>query len=400
MIIRFNTLLSKIHNSDSINKALHDFNCSLEAEAHKRGIKFVGEEYKGPIDLEVWYVKSGGVENYFEEKFDSSNKHYILLTTDKHNSLPASLEIHSFITQQGCTAEILHGSPSKIVERISKIAKVKKTIKELKNTRIGVIGKPSDWLIASDVNYISIKEQLGIELIDINLDEFYSIWKDIDEGFVRTEYSSHQAILNYNQQEVSRANTAYKVLKILINKYNLQALTIRCFDLVEKDYGTGCLALSFLNSENIISGCEGDITGVISMVILNKLSGQPVFMANPSRINQESNEVLMAHCTLPWNMATDIKLDTHFETGQGIGVKGEIPIGDATVFRMSNAAENYFVSSAQILANNNDESLCRTQITMKLNESVNYFLNHPYGNHHLICNGDYTDLVNLFFELK
>ena len=399
MVIRFYTLLSEIHNSSFINKTLHEFNCNLEAEAFKRGIKFVSESDNESPDLEVWYVKSGGVENYFAEKFDNSNKLYILLTTDKHNSLPAALEIHSFITQNGCKAEILHGTAAEVVERMYNIAKVKKAIKELKNSRIGVIGNPSDWLIASGVDYSKVKEQLGIDLIDISLDEFYSIWKDIDEESVKTEYNSHEAIKNYNQHEVTRANIVYKVLKVIINKYNLQALTIRCFDLVERDYGTGCLALSFLNSENIIAGCEGDITGAISMLILNRLAGKPVFMGNPSRINQELNEVVMAHCTLPWNMATEVKLDTHFETRQGIGVRGKIATGSATVFRMSNSLNKFFVSSAEILSNDNDENLCRTQINLKLKESVNYFLKEPYGNHHLICNGDYTDLVNLFFEI-
>lgn len=400
MIIRLKTLLSEIHDKEFINKTLSEFNNQLESAALHRGIRFVSEKSKKQADLEVWYVKSGGVENYFAEQFDKEQRFYFLLTTDKHNSLPAALEIHSYITQQGSKAEILHGSAEDIADRLYQITKVKMTLEKLKDTRIGVIGRPSDWLIASEVDYQKVEQRLGIELIDIDLNEVYSIWKEIDEATVKTAYNKHRAIKAYNQQEVTRANTVYKVLKIIINKYNLQALTIRCFDLVVNNYGTGCLALSFLNSENIVAGCEGDIPAVISMLLLNKLSDQPVFMANPARINADKNEVVMAHCTLPWNMAANVELDTHFETRQGIGVRGQIPLGQATVFKMSNNMDDYFISPASILSNGQENSLCRTQITMKLAESTDYFLKKPYGNHHLICCGDYTEMVKLFFEMK
>ena len=37
--------------------------------------------------------------------------------------------------------------------------------------RLGVVGKPSDWLIASTVNYRDVLEQMNIELIDIPIEQ-------------------------------------------------------------------------------------------------------------------------------------------------------------------------------------------------------------------------------------
>jgi len=397
VIIKIQSLLSEIHNHQFIEQTLNYFKVELEYHAMLKGITFSenpGEDY----DLEIWYIKSGGVENQFMENFDKDKKFYLLLTTDKHNSLPAALEIHAFIKQQGCDAEILHGEPEAIANRLYQITKSLAVIKELHNIRIGVIGQPSDWLIASAVDYELTKEKLGIELIDIDLEEFYDIWNEIDKNNVKTEYDTCPVVAEYDEMSVKQANAIYKVLKIIINKYNLQALTIRCFDLVSLGYGTGCLALSYLNSEDIISGCEGDIPAVISMVLLHKLTDQQVFMANPSRINVVDNTVVLAHCTLPWNMSEERVLDTHFETGQGIGVRGNIPLGPATVFRMDNLGLNYFVSAAEIINNLNESSLCRTQITAKLTERINYFLEEPLGNHHLICLGDHSQIVKQFFK--
>ena len=41
--------------------------------------------------------------------------------------------------------------------------------------RLGVIGKPSDWLISSDVNYQSAKDLFEIELININISELIEL---------------------------------------------------------------------------------------------------------------------------------------------------------------------------------------------------------------------------------
>ena len=38
-------------------------------------------------------------------------------------------------------------------------------------TRLGVIGKPSDWLIASNVDYKNVKNKFNIELINIDINE-------------------------------------------------------------------------------------------------------------------------------------------------------------------------------------------------------------------------------------
>ena len=37
--------------------------------------------------------------------------------------------------------------------------------------KLGVIGKPSDWLIASDVDYKKVNELFDIELVDLDIKE-------------------------------------------------------------------------------------------------------------------------------------------------------------------------------------------------------------------------------------
>jgi L-fucose isomerase-like protein len=156
--------------------------------------------------------------------------------------------------------------------------------------------------------------------------------------------------------------------------------------------------VSLLNEEGIIAGCEGDVPALISMMVLNYLTGEPAFMANPSSVDVWNNQAILAHCTLPLHMASKYNLDTHFESGLGVGIKGIIQTGKGTIFKLSGDLRRMFVSGINIRENLNNPNLCRTQIRVEIDENVNYFLKDPIGNHHIVCRGDYSGLIKEFFD--
>lgn len=342
------------------------------------------------------FIKSGGVEGEFKQIFKESKGPYLLLSSGLHNSFAASLEIASFLKQKGEKVEIIHGDSDYISRRIKELSKIFEVKSRLASTKLGVIGKPSDWLIASDVDYNKVKNTLGISLIDIKMDELI---EEIDQ-----DYNFNHPKLNdiknkgFNSKSIEGALKIYNGFKAIVNKYKLDGITVRCFDLLQIYKNTGCLGISLLNDEGIVAGCEGDIPALISMVILYYLTDEPVFMANPSSINIDQNEVILAHCTLPLNMPDEFYLKTHFELGLGVGIKGVIKKGEATIFKISRNAKEYFVSGGEIIENLNGENLCRAQIKFRMNGGVKYFLQNSLGNHHLVCKGDYSKLVREFFK--
>lgn len=394
MKIFLKPIVSDFQKSNTIDETTAKFNNDLKESLNHLKIELVDEK---DADLIIYYIRSGGTENMFKEIFVPQDIN-LLLTTTMHNSLPAALEIHSYLSDQGLNVEILHGEPDYIAQRIHTFAKIESAKNVLKKDKLGVIGAPSDWLIASYVDYELVNDVFGIEVIDIPIDEFYKVWEEFKIENVTTPYDGDDAIKNYDQNKVVISNRIYKSLKVIIEKYELTAITLRCFDLINEGCGTGCLALSYLNAENIIAGCEGDVAAAISMLIMNRLTDEPMFMSNPSRIDLKENTVLFAHCTLPWNMASKNELDTHFETGTGIGVRGYIEEGDVTVFKLGRDLEQYFISDGSLIDTGNEGVLCRTQVNIKLTEDVKYFLKNTLGNHHLICKGHYAKLIEQYFD--
>ena len=396
MKIGLYNLISEVHNEGYINQTLKGFIIEIE---EKLGEKFENinlEDFNRKDYFPLIFIKSGGVEGKFKQIFKQVKGPYLLLSSGLHNSLAASLEIASFLRQKGKKVEIIHGSSEYVAKRIKELKKIFQVKNKLVSIKLGVIGKPSDWLIASDVDYNKVKDALGISLIDIEMDELV---KEIDQNH-NFDHPKLNDIKNkgFDSKSIEEALKIYNGFKAIVNKYKFDGITVRCFDLLEIYKNTGCLGLSLLNDEGIMAGCEGDIPALISMVILHNLTDGPVFMANPSSIDINQNEIILAHCTLPLNMPDEFYLKTHFESGLGVGIKGVIGEGEATIFKLSRDGKEYFVSGGEITENLDSENLCRTQIRFRMNEGVKYFLQNSQGNHHLICKGDYSEIVREFFK--
>lgn len=342
------------------------------------------------------FIQTGGTEGRFLELIDQMPKPTILLTHGEMNSLAASLEILSYMHQQGLKGEVIHGELNYIKARLINLKKIREARASFTKANLGVIGKPSDWLIASQVSKAAVKEKLGCEIIDIPIDALIQLSK--------RNYSFEDPLIEQLQRKPFAANELQKALNIygalntLKDEYELSGLTVRCFDLLAPLQSTGCIGLALLNSLGIPSACEGDVPSLISMMILQLLLGEPGFMVNPARINVKQNSMVVAHCTLPINMGGDYQLKTHYESGIGVAVDGHLSEGKAMMFKVDASLDRYFLSDVQIVANLSENNLCRTQIEIKLEEDVHYFLNEPCENHHIITLKHNPALIRGFME--
>ena len=378
------TLTSSLHDPQAVDALTREFLSSLHIPYVLKGDDF--SDY-GAHDLNVIYVRTGGTEGIFRklmpELVQESNQPFYLLASGKSNSLAASLEILSYLRQQGKQGEILHGSSDYVATRIQMLYKVESAVKQLQGCRLGIIGQPSDWLIASHANAEIVKQKLGIELIEIQMQELLDLWSTTSEP----QPHEHTEMPQVNEA-LPGALRIYEALKALVRKHNLQGFTIRCFDLLDAVHNTGCWALAKLNGEGLVAGCEGDVPTMLTMMLHRALSGSSSFQANPASINPETGEMLFAHCTIPFDMVCRYELDTHFESGIGVGIRGVVPEGPVTICKLSGDLSRCFVAEGELIRNQAAPDLCRTQLAIRLNPSdTEYFLTHPIGNHHVIATG-------------
>ena len=408
------TLTSTLHDKTAVDAATKEFLEGLGIE-----YSFKGDDYEDyGTELSLIFVRTGGTEGLFKELLPTlqglSRQPILLLTSGKSNSLAASMEILSYLRQEGLRGEILHGSPSYIRSRIEALSKVEEARRFLEYKTLGIVGHPSDWLISSGFDRDVILDKLGISLqyipMEELLEEYSSLkdevaesWKEVQSlrsacrslsGTDRSLSGVEGPLPTPVKQAIPGANRLYKALQTLVSDYGLSGLTIRCFDLLTSIHNTGCLALARLNSEGYVAGCEGDVPAMLSMMIGRAVSGVSGFQANPSSIDPETGEIVFSHCTVPLDMVSSFGLDTHFESGIGVGIRGQLPSGPVTVFKVSGDLSRHFVCEGELLRCEAKPDLCRTQTMLKLPASAaSYFLTEPIGNHHIILPGHHAAVL-------
>ena len=328
---------------------------------------------------QVVAVLTGGTEAQFvdlvkQKKIDLKRPVY-LLVSGYSNSLAAAFEILSFIRQRNGIAKVMTHAKDTVFPDVSETdsltrTPLEKVLKNEKKQRLGIIGKPSDWLIASQVDYKQVLKDMNIELVDIPIEEVSSLG-EVDPG-------------------MPGALAIYDRVKELIAKYKLDGVTLCCFDLLTTVKNTGCIAMSKLNDEGIPAGCEGDIPVLLTMMACKKLTGETGFMVNPARI-QPDGQILIAHCTIPLNMTEKHEYTTHFESGIGVAIHGDLPAGDYTLVKLSGDLKRLLAVNVTLTRCQYEQNLCRTQAWIQTTPIVSqYFMTSPIANHHLLIKGHHA----------
>ena len=348
-------------------------------------------------------IATGGVENLFKRIWSSIDvemmcaparqKSVTMIADGRNNSLAAALEILTYLGNNGMEGRIVHGTNDEIVS-----AMVERHGRASLQGRIGLFGQPSDWLIASGVDRDYLRQRYGIETIDIDLQRLIEGIKNIPqteaEKVAQAMVKHAKAVKEPSCADMVEAAKAYLAIKKICQEEHLDAMTIRCFDIVKACGTTSCLALALLNDEGIVAGCEGDMQTLLSMLLAKRICGEAAFMANPSQLTNESS--MLAHCTIPLTMCDETVVRSHFESGIGVAIQGLLPLTDYTLFKWGGPKlDRYFVAEAQAVETPYSNHFCRTQITLNVNLKP-YLLQHSIGNHHVIIRGRHTGQIRQF----
>jgi L-fucose isomerase-like protein len=386
---------------DTVNKIVGSYIKALEQIGGKRWTK---EDLKNPKPL-FYLMVTGGTEELLL-KWHTKRKKYIknepvfLLAHSTHNSLPASLEVLARIQQDNMKGQIFYSNgpnDKNVFNQLEKAVHNLEVLFALKRMRIGLVGTPSDWLVASNPNPETLKETWGPTVVSISMEEIKESLQTVNPESINTILESlvngAKEIREPSQTDLEENVKVYIALKQVVEKYKLDVISVRCFDLVLDQKTTGCFALAQLTDEGIIAGCEGDLVSTLGMLWTSKLLRQIPWMANPAQLNEDNNTLWLAHCTVPRSIVKEYTLRSHFESGIGVGIQGTIAQGPVTLLRIGGKnLDKLWLAEGEIMQCGNSEDLCRTQVEVKLiSNTVKDLLQSPLGNHLILVKGHHTD---------
>jgi len=313
---------------------------------------------------------------------------YLLIGSRHDNSYASATEVKAYLNGMNIPSLLLDEEEAETPLLIGHFYQVKQALAHLKGKRLGLIGKVSDWLIASSVPQDLLAEKFGVGLIPVSWDELPSYSGFPPSGSLLNMFSGEQP------SDLEETARVHELLSYVIRERGLDAITVECFPMVRNHGVTACLPLAKFNQDGIPAGCEGDLTAIAGMMLCRELTGLIPWIAN---INKATEEVCMfSHCTIAPGLVSDFSVKTHFETGQGTAIQGRFKEDTVTIFRFDRTLSKAFIASAEVTGRPAFSTACRTQIEVKLTkDEVNCLRHWPLGNHHLIVPGDCKKLLQL-----
>jgi L-fucose isomerase-like protein len=361
--------------------------------AFNRVKKLIAQENQELTDYDpdVLFFISGGSEQSAMKQVLPGH-FYILIGSQHDNSYASATEVKAYLNDMNIQSILFDEEGAETVTILRDFLIIKHALKILNGKRLGLIGQISGWLISSTIPSEVLEAKLGITLIEIP-------WNKMAHY---SEYKPSELFLNSfsckNNFDLTNTAKVSELLSSTIKKYELDAITVECFPMVQKDGVTACLPLAQFNNLGIPAGCEGDLTSIVGMMLCKELTGIIPWMAN---INKVSEEVCMfSHCTIAPSLVSSFSIKTHFETGKGTAIEGDFKGDLVTIFRFDNKLKKAFIASAKITGRPKSDTACRTQIEVKLSENeVNLLRECPLGNHHLIFPGDCKHLLLMLCKI-
>ena len=358
-------------------------------------------KHASPQRLTALLILTGGVERDVLKVVSRMPAPILLIAHPGNNSLPAALEVLARVQRNGGEGRVLFGDPTDIARDLEQELAIANAWDALQFSRIGLIGEPSEWLVASDVDAAFLKGRLAIELVTVPMDDLVQR--------VTAASASRKDVAQWKRQardikeatpDVLRESIeVYEGLRSLVDEHRLNACTVRCFDLVERLKRTGCYALARLNDEDVPSGCEGDMQALMSLYVAFLLSRKTAFMGNVTAVDPAARTVDLAHCTCAMSLLMEYSIRSHFESGLGAGIAGTMEPGPCTLFRLGGERlDQVFVREGEIRKTTPVENGCRTQVRVALGESVDDLLARPLGNHHILLRGHHRATIERFFN--
>ncbi len=399
-------------------------------------------EMMGEQGIPVILVLTGGVEGDILRRGPrgAAGRALALVAHPEANSLPAALEASAALGQRGhkvclILAESLGGTGH--ADQLANHLAVQRAAGVMANARLGLVGGPSDWLVASSPTAEVVRETWGPTVVPIEMGRLLALFEEektsgqgasggkpslLEEA--RALVAQAREVREPSVETVAGAIAVYRALRRLVEEEHLSAVTVKCFDLLGVIHNTGCYALARLNDEGIVAGCEGDVPATLTMMLLSALAGGlsgidgtagevgargVAFMANPAWIKAGAStggngsggtEITLAHCTVPFSLTKGFTIRSHFESGIGVGFAGEWPEGPVTIARIGGQRLDQLLAlEGEVVENTRSERLCRTQLRIRLDDSdAAEPLLHPLGNHLAVIPGRLAAEIREFWS--
>ena len=185
---------------------------------------------------------------------------------------------------------------SEAVASISSYAAAASLSAELRRSRMGLVGYRVPGMTEVAFDELELKAVLGPRTVHYGLETIERRMAGISEAEALAVWKQHVSRVgrvSVGEPDLVDSMRAYLTLKSLAEQDALSGLAVECYP---QFMGRLCLAASLLADEGIVVGCEGDMNSTVAMLLLTRLTGQPVHNTDGLGVDMAEGSIVFSHC--------------------------------------------------------------------------------------------------------
>ena len=294
--------------------------------------------------------------------------------------------------------DVIIDSQDEILWRLRALCGLKNTL----DTGIITIGGPGAWAQPKGVVPEKVREKFRFGIRTVSYEDLGDLIVEArkDQTAVRRAEQRAGEYLRDNSLTIetrrSFVNNCFlleEVFRKIMDHASCRAITINgCMSTIMPLAETSaCLTLSLLNDAGYLSFCESDFVVIPAGILLANISGQPVFLNDPTY--PHDGIITLAHCTAPRRMdgrnREPARILTHFESDYGAAPKVEMHRGQILTNIIPDFQVSRYIGLKGTILDHPFMDICRSQIDVGYDVDSDILAKRMHGFHWMTGYGDY-----------
>nr|WP_321524483.1 L-fucose/L-arabinose isomerase family protein [uncultured Cohaesibacter sp.] len=207
------------------------------------------------------------------------------------------------LSRNDLAIDYIHDDPDSQAaqQQLMVLARAGAVVSDLKGAKIKLVGHHPDGFDACNFKADQLKAAFGVEVDQTPILDFIGEVKELPDSVADAPYERRAKdfpnLADLDQDATRKTLKVYSKLRQEADTKGYKGVAVRCWPDFFTEYGcAACGALALLNEDRTPGGCEADMLGVLTSLVLQNASGGSVFNTDLVDVNTHDDTVVFWHC--------------------------------------------------------------------------------------------------------
>lgn len=235
-----------------------------------------------------------------------------------------------------------------------------RSIKAIQGKKIAIAGGVAEGFVNLQYNKEKIEERFDVEIEEVNIDDIIQAVLDMKDDCIKDlaeDIKNSASCFAADENRFIKSCKLIAVIKKQFEENGYAGMAISCWTKFQEKLDIfPCMAYGYLCDHGYPVACEGDLIGLISIIMLSAATGKRAALMDMVQVDPEFNGVVWWHCGIGLLSYADeqgMKIKEYPSAPGGPcdpGTVGDLVFKSqpASIFRITDNGEKMFAMSANI----------------------------------------------------